>query len=118
MILVHLQLKFHLLTSGTTSCKTMLQSGFCLFPAPLKSVFTLTKLSVHSSLSSHGHLQGIIYKHSFCGMQVAKMSYQGTEHHLGVGAEGDGCGTWHTATQRTADSSHDVTVHHRGELDA
>lgn len=51
-------------------------------------------------------------------MQVAEMSYQGTEHHLGVGAEGDGCGTWHTATQRTADSSHDVTVHQWGELDA
>lgn len=91
IILVHLQLRFHLLTSGTISCKTMLQSGFCLFPAPLRSVFTLTKLPVHSSLSSHGHLQGIIDKHSFCGMQVAETSYRGTEHHLGVRAEVDGC---------------------------
>lgn len=109
--------KFHFLTSDITSCKTMFHSDFCLFPAPLKSVFALTKFPVHSSPSSHGHHQGIIYKHSFCGMQVAEMSYQGTEHHLRVGAEVDGCWTWHMATQRTPDDSHDITVHQWGELD-
>ena len=109
--------KFHLLTSDTTSCKTMFHSDFCLFPVPLKSVFALTKFPVRSSPSSHGHLQGIIYKPSFCGMQVAEMSYRGTEHHLGVGAEVVGYWTWHMDTQRTADDSHDITVPQWGELD-